>query len=424
MDSLKTQSLDHQFIPELLAPAGSYDKLMTVLRYGADAAYLAGEKFGLRAAADNFTEEELIQAHLVAHRMGKKLYVVLNSFLHDEDFSDLPCMIGFLKELGTDAVIVSDPGVAEKVRRYGPLPLHVSTQASVLNAYAVKAWQKLGATRVVLGRETSLEEARAIKKATGIEIEMFVHGAMCMSYSGHCVISNFTQGRDSNRGGCAHSCRFSYDIQLRESDKNKRVAKTFLSSKDLEGLSVLPQFVEAGVDSLKIEGRMKGPLYAATTTKIYRQALESLRRGKKWSEEDWKLWQSELHKLPHRGETTASLVQKAGADSVFHEREELDTGWGMAAVVLQADSTHHYILDCRQPFDATCTLEVLSQDGEVKTLSFLDIQSLDFQAIEKTRPGILLRLQTKENLSIGDVIRVFRPQGLKNPQSLRLATTL
>ena len=267
------------FLPELLAPAGSLEKLKTAVLYGADAVYFAGQEFGLRAAADNFTLDEIREGVEFAHSRGAKTYVVLNGFLHDSDLENLPAFVRFLKDVGVDAVIVSDPGVAMVVREHGPIPLHVSTQASVMNTYGALAWKELGAVRVVLGREVSIREAGRIQREAGIEIELFVHGAMCMAYSGHCVISNFTQGRDSNRGGCAHSCRFSYDVKF---ESGQHESSFVMSSKDLEGLMALPQFVEEGIVSLKIEGRMKGPLYAATTTRVYRAALDYYREQRRW----------------------------------------------------------------------------------------------------------------------------------------------
>ena len=196
--------------PELLSPAGSLEKLKVSVLYGADAVYLGGQKFGLRQASDNFTYEELAEGVEFAHTHGAKVYVVLNSFLHDKDLEELPEFITVLEDLKVDAVIVSDLGVICTIRKHSKLVVHLSTQASCLNIESAKLWQKMGAQRIVLGREVTIKEAAKIKQATGLEIEMFVHGSMCMSYSGNCVISNYTQGRDSNRGGCAHSCRFEY----------------------------------------------------------------------------------------------------------------------------------------------------------------------------------------------------------------------
>jgi putative protease len=235
--------------PELLSPAGSLEKLKVAVLYGANAVYLGGQKFGLRQASDNFTTEELIEGVEFAHSRGSLVYVVLNSFLHDKDLSELPEFLSLLSELKVDAVIVSDLGVIETVKKHSNLVIHLSTQASCLNTEAAKLWKSMGVQRIVLGREVTIKEACEIKKATGLEIEMFVHGSMCMAYSGNCVISNYTQGRDSNRGGCAHSCRFEYSIEF-DKQNNEAMKAYFMSSKDLEGIRLLPEFIAAGIDSL------------------------------------------------------------------------------------------------------------------------------------------------------------------------------
>lgn len=389
--------------PELLAPAGNLDKLKTAVLYGADAVYLAGREFGLRAAADNFTWEELREGIAFAHQHGSKTYVVLNGFLHDGDLASLPAFVRFLKELAVDAVIVSDPGVAEVVREHGPIPLHVSTQASVLNTSAALAWKELGAVRVVLGREVTVEEAGLIQREAGVEVEMFVHGAMCMAYSGHCVISNFTQGRDSNRGGCAHSCRFSYDIKFEE---EKRESAYFMSSKDLEGLMVLPQFVQHGIVSLKVEGRMKSPLYAATTSRVYRMALDHWKETGSWEQAPWSEWQSELQKLPHRDATTASLLAPADEDSIYNQRDDLVAGWGMAGTILSASPERGILMECRQTFTRDARLEVLPFRGAAVHLRAEEMCGPDYLAIEKTKPSSLVRFPWHEGVSVGNVVRV------------------
>ena len=201
-----------RMLPELLAPAGNLEKLKIAVLYGADAVYLAGPQFSLRAGTDNFSDVELAEGVRFAHDHRVKVYVTLNAFLHDEELAQLPDYIKFLDTCNVDAVIVSDLGVIATVQQYAPLPLHLSTQASCLNQYAAQLWKNLGVQRIVLGREVSINQAQAIRQAAGIEVEMFVHGAMCMAYSGNCTISNYTQARDSNRGGCVHSCRFPYSI--------------------------------------------------------------------------------------------------------------------------------------------------------------------------------------------------------------------
>ncbi len=244
-------------VPELLAPAGSLDKLKVAIDYGADAVYLAGLKFGLRSAAENFTTQELEEGVKYAHERGAKTYVVINGFLHDEDLAELPEFVKLLEELGVDAIIASDLGVIQTIKKHSSTPIHLSTQASCLNVSSAKFWKKQGVERVVLGREVSIKEAGKIKREAGVEVEMFVHGSMCMAYSGNCVISNFTQGRDSNRGGCAHSCRFEYSLKF-ENEEEKRRAY-FMSSKDLNGLAHLEEFIKEGIDSIKGGGKDEKP---------------------------------------------------------------------------------------------------------------------------------------------------------------------
>ena len=391
------------FTPELLAPAGSLAKLKTALRYGADAVYCAGQEFGLRAAADNFTPWELAEGVAFAHARGAKVYVVLNGFLHDADLARLPEFIALLKDLAVDAVIVSDPGVALLVRKHGPLPLHVSTQASVLNLQGVLAWKELGATRVVLGREVTIADAGALQRQSGVEMELFVHGAMCMAYSGHCVISNFTQGRDSNRGGCAHSCRFNYELEFEAAQK---ATGTFMSSKDLAGLAALPKFVQEGICSLKVEGRMKGPLYAATTTRVYREALDFWRERGSFDGARWERWLLELKKLHHRDATTASLLAPADASSIFDERDASPEAWALAGVVLANTPDAGMILECRYGFTPGARVEVLRAGADFAEVSTAELKGADGRPLAKSKPSSLLRLPHVAGVSAGDVARV------------------
>jgi putative protease len=335
--------------PELLSPAGSLEKLKVSVLYGADAVYLGGQKFGLRQASDNFTYEELTEGVEFAHTRGSKVYVVLNSFLHDKDLAELPEFLGLLEELKVDAVIVSDLGVIATLQKHSKLVVHLSTQASCLNIESAKLWQKMGAQRIVLGREVTIKEAAKIKKATGLEIEMFVHGSMCMSYSGNCVISNYTQGRDSNRGGCAHSCRFEYSIDFKnESEESKKAY--FMSSKDLEGIRMLPEFIEAGIDSLKVEGRNKSHHYAGTISKVYADALRYYQTHGNFLSTDMLVWEEELRKVSHRDYTTGSLDEYAGVDSIYNHREQDDNEFVVSGIVLEASVGQHLLVDVKSAF--------------------------------------------------------------------------
>jgi U32 family peptidase len=393
-----------QHIPEVLAPAGSLDKLKVAILYGANAVYVGGQKFGLRTAAENFTLDELREGVLFAHQRGAKVYVVLNSFLHDKDLLELPEFVRFLEEIAVDAVIVSDLGVVKTVRQYTNIPLHISTQASTLNVGAAKFWKQMGATRIVLGREVSVKEAGKIKAEADIEVEMFIHGSMCMAYSGHCVISNFTQGRDSNRGGCAHSCRFEYSLDMGLNTPEKKRA-FFMSSKDLEGLRVLPEFILAGVDSLKIEGRMKGSLYAGTMAKVYSEALRFYAQHGHFLSDDLLSWEAELGKVSHRDYTTASLLNPADSSSIFNEREDAGVEWQAVGTVIEASAKTGIIVEVRNAFNQGDELEILPFSGQALVLSANEIMDLAMKPIVRTKPSTLVRLPYLAGVTAHNIIR-------------------
>lgn len=398
------------FMPEILSPAGSLDKLKVAILYGANAVYVGGQKFGLRTAAENFTMDELREGVAFAHERNAKVYVVLNSFLHDKDLTELPEFVEFLDEIKVDAVIVSDLGVIRTVRAHSTIDVHISTQASTLNVEAAKLWKKMGATRIVLGREVSVKEAGKIKREAGIEIEMFIHGSMCMAYSGNCVISNFTQGRDSNRGGCAHSCRFEYSLDFGLDSEEKKKAY-FMSSKDLEGLRILPEFISEEIDSLKVEGRMKSHLYAGTMSKVYSQALAYYQEHGNFLSEKLVEWEAELSKVSHRAYTEASLVEPAGKDSIFNEREN-HTGneWQMVGSVVEVSPGGGVIIEVRNAFNQGDYLEVIPFKGAPFTLNTLEIMDLSLNALTRTKPSTLVRLPYQENIEVHNLVR---SKGLK-----------
>ena len=296
--------------PELLAPAGNMEKLKMALLYGADAVYLGGKAFGLRAFGGNFTNEELQEAVDFAHKLGKKIYVTVNIFPHNSDIAKLPAYLTFLNEIKVDAILVADLGVFTLAKEYAPdVELHISTQANNTNWAAVNAWGELGASRVVLAREMSLEEIKEIREKCSVELEMFVHGAMCISYSGRCLMSNYLTGRDANRGSCAQPCRWNYALV-----EEKRPGQYFpvledergtyiFNSKDMCLLPYLPDVIASGVDSLKIEGRMKSVHYAASVVKAYREAIDSYFAAPEQFEVK-KEWVEELDKVSHRAYTT------------------------------------------------------------------------------------------------------------------------
>ncbi len=401
---VNTTPMKHSTLPEILAPAGSLEKLKVAVLYGAHAVYVGGQKFGLRTAADNFTLDELKAGLDFAHERGVKVYVVLNSFLHDKDLFELPEFVRYLEEIKTDAVIVSDLGVVKTVREFSQIPIHISTQASTLNVHSAKLWKKAGATRIVLGREVSVKEAGKIKREAGIEIEMFIHGSMCMAYSGHCVISNFTQGRDSNRGGCAHSCRFEYSLEDLSTLEKKKAY--FMSSKDLEGLRLLPLFIEEGIDSLKIEGRMKSHLYAGIMSKVYSEALDFYGDHHHFLSDDLLRWEEELRKVSHRDYTQASLLEKAGPESIFNERENSTEGqWRMVGSVVEASPGAGIVVEVRNAFNKGDELEILPFKGANISVVVREIKDLSRKEIIRTKPTTLVRLPYVEGVQKMHLVR-------------------
>ena len=306
-------------LPELLAPAGDLEKLITAINYGADAVYMGGAQYGLRAKAKNFNADEMEAGIAYAHKYGKKVYVTANIFAHNEDIDGMGDFFVQLERLGVDAVLISDPGVFTLAREAAPnLEIHISTQANTTNYRAVRFWHDMGATRVVLARELSIEEIAYIREHTpaGIELESFVHGAMCISMSGRCLLSNYMASRDANRGECSQPCRWNYNIseETRPSEhmpifEDARGTYIF-NSKDLCLIGHIPELVGAGIASLKIEGRMKTPYYVAATTKAYRQALDDYAQDPQLYAERIPYYMEEITKVSHRGFTTGFAISK------------------------------------------------------------------------------------------------------------------
>jgi len=267
--------------PELLAPAGNLEKLKIAVHYGADAVFLGGQEYGLRSNADNFTFEEMKEGVEFAKKYGAKIYVTTNIYAHNENIDGLEDYLLGLKEAGVAGIIVADPLIIETCRRVAPeIEVHLSTQQSLSNWKAVQFWKEEGLERVVLARETSAEEIREMKEKVDIEIETFIHGAMCIAYSGRCTLSNHMTARDSNRGGCCQSCRWDYDLYKLEGDQeipyfNEKDAPFAMSAKDLNLLQSIPGMIELGIDSFKIEGRMKSIHYIATVVSVYRKVIDA-----------------------------------------------------------------------------------------------------------------------------------------------------
>ena len=300
---------------ELLSPAGNFEKLRAALRFGADAVYLAGKQFGMRSAADNFTDEELAEAIAYTHQRGKKIYMTVNTMPHGAEYGRLREYFALLGELRPDALIVGDLGVMATARELIPhIPIHVSTQASIVSPASAIAYASLGATRLVLARELQLHEIAAIREALdpAVELEAFVHGSMCVSYSGRCMLSNLFTGRDANRGGCAQPCRWHYKVVEEKRpeqplDMIENENGTFImSSRDLCLLRHVPELIRAGVKSFKIEGRMKSAYYTAVVTNAYRMAIDAYEKDPEryeFREE----WYREIESVSHRPYETGFL---------------------------------------------------------------------------------------------------------------------
>lgn len=350
---------------EVLAPVGDYERLLTAIYFGADAVYFAGKKFGLRAFANNFDEEEIKNVVQYCHEHNVKAYVTVNILAHNNDFVGLLDYLKYLDSVHVDAVIVSDLGIAHLVKEYTNLELHISTQANITNAESAKMWVKLGAKRLVLARELSIEEIKEIKVAVGedIDIECFCHGAMCISYSGRCLLSNYFVGRDSNKGACAQPCRWGYSIhsenQQNDVPGNFPISEDergtyIMNSKDMCLVDHIKELVEAGITSFKIEGRMKTPYYVATTVNTYKRAIKDYLEGLQPTFN----YVEELEKTSHRLFTTGfyfGAYDKTNLDSATPVQS-----YDFIGVVLEDSNDGKVLIEMRNKFVKGDELQILS----------------------------------------------------------------
>ena len=356
---------------ELLAPAGNMDKLKLAFLYGADAVYLGGKSFGLRAFSDNFSEEELKEAVEYAHSLGKRVHVTVNIFPHNADLKGLPDYLRYLYEIHADAILIADPGIFSIARQVVPdLPIHISTQANTTNWASAKFWHDNGAKRVVMAREVSMKDIKEIHDKVPVELEGFVHGAMCISYSGRCLLSNyFTQNRDSNRGQCVQCFLFKYNVV-----EEKRPGQYFpvvedergtyiFNSKDLCLLPYIPDLYQAGLSSLKIEGRMKSVHYVATVVKVYRQALDAYERDPQHFHV-LPEWVAELEKISHRPYTRGfSVSHPTEADQVYSHSSNTQTHEFIGLVKSYDTDQHIAWIEQRNYFKLGQAVEFLQPKG-------------------------------------------------------------
>lgn len=352
---------------ELHAPAGNFSKLKTAIYFGADAVYAGGKNFSLRALSDNFTEEELAEGVVYAHERGVKFYVTVNIFPRNADMEEASRYFRLLQNIGVDAVLITDPGFISLCREVAPLlPIHLSTQANTLNYRSVAFWRDEGVKRVVLARELSIAEIAEIsEKVPDVQLEAFVHGAMCISYSGRCLLSNYFNGRDSNRGECVQACRWNYE--LRERSKNGDFYPVeedgrgtyILNSKDLNMIEYLPEMEKAGVVSFKIEGRMKSEYYLATVVNAYRRAIDSYHNNLENYRNNHEFF-DELRKTNHRAFTTAYMLSDRDDTVNYEDSQSAGEKTFAAVVVRETDENGIAVIEMRNRFRVGETLEILS----------------------------------------------------------------
>ncbi|MHB8708953.1 MAG: peptidase U32 family protein [Desulfuromonadales bacterium] len=400
-------------IPELLVPAGNLEKLATALVYGADAAYLGLDRFSLRARSGCLSLRELPAACALAQRHGRRLYLALNAFLHPGEEADFRRLLEELRPLPIDAYIIADPAALLMVREIDPArPLHLSTQANVTSAGAAQFWQHQGVKRLNLARELTLAEIRAIRAQVSVELETFVHGALCVAYSGRCLLSATMTGRSANRGECAHPCRWNYAVQEEtRPDESFRIEEdargTYLfNSRDLRLVEHLPQLIAAGIDSLKIEGRMKSRYYVAAVTRVYRAALDAYRADPAgWCVDP--LWLKELETVSHRPYGSGFLFgrEEAGvhpADSRYRQ-SHLFIG-----VVLDGGGPHGWLVEGRNRFAVGEELELIGPAMRQARFRLEGAWNTEGEPLAVIQPNARVRLKLPSGTQAGDLLRKRR----------------
>lgn len=390
---------------ELLAPAGNFEKLKTALHFGADAVYFSGKKFGLRAFAGNFTDEEILQAFKYLHSHGKKGYVTINIVANDEDFNGIDDYLNLLVKAGADGVIVSDLGLISYIKKHFPqINVHVSTQANINNSHSAKVCALLGASRIVLARELSLKQVENIhKNLPEIELEVFVHGAMCISYSGRCLLSNYLTGRDSNRGACVQACRWKYYIREENREDELPIEEDergtyILNSKDLCLIDHLDELIRAGVTSFKIEGRMKSDYYVASVVNAYRRAIDGFK--------DYDILHRELEKTSHRRYTTGFMFNDNNKE--YLENSMPVQTYIFVAVAKEDAQNGRVKLEMRNRFKEGDILEILApNDNFLKTLKIQNITDEKGQRLEDVKlVQQIVEVDCPYQLKAGDILRI------------------
>lgn len=400
---------------ELLAPAGSLAKLKYALVYGADAVYIGGEEFSLRVAAKNFTADEIKEGIDFAHNLGKKVYITANIIPHNDDIKKFPEFVREVDALGADAIIISDPGMFALAKKCAPrLDIHISTQANNTNFESAKFWHSQGAKRVILAREMSFDEIREIRENTpsDLELECFVHGAMCISYSGRCLLSNYMTHRDANMGACAHPCRWKYALveEKRPGEympvfENER--GTFIyNSKDLCMIERIPEIIESGITSLKIEGRVKNELYVATVVKAYRREIDAYYKDKKnykFNPENLE----ELKKISYRGYTTGFFDEKPkGTEQVYTSSTYIQNYQTTAVVKAFDKQTKTVTLEQRNRFFVGDEIEFLMPNGENRSFKITEMTDAGGNSIDVApHPQMIVKFKVDFDVEDYSIVR-------------------
>ncbi|MCX4318662.1 MAG: U32 family peptidase [Lachnospiraceae bacterium] len=400
--------------PELLVPAGSLEVLKIAVVFGADAVYIGGEAFGLRAKARNFSREDMEEGIAFAHARDVKVYVTANILAHNEDLTGVREYFLELKEIGPDALIISDPGVFQAAREICPeIEIHISTQANNTNYGTYLFWHSLGARRVVSARELSLKEIRDIREQIPeeLEIETFIHGAMCISYSGRCLLSNYLTGRDANQGECTHPCRWKYALMEEQRPgeympvfENERGTFIF-NSKDLCMIEHVPELIEAGIDSFKIEGRMKTALYVATVARTYRRAIDDFMKSRELYEKNMPWYKSQISNCTYRQFTTGFFFGKPSEEAQIYDNNTYLKEYTYLGIVEDFKEGLCQIRQ-RNKFSVGEMIEVMKPDGEnesVTVLKILDEEGKELESAPHPKQKLFLDLGT--TLSQYDILR-------------------
>lgn len=400
---------------ELLIPAGSLEVLKTAVRYGADAVYIGGEAFGLRAKAHNFTIPDMKEGIAFAHEHGCKVYLTVNVFAHNRDIEGIREYFRTLREVPVDALIISDPGVFMMAKELLPnTEIHISTQANNTNYETYRFWYRMGAKRVVSARELSLEEIGEIRKhiPEDMEIESFIHGAMCISYSGRCLLSNYFTGRDANQGACTHPCRWKYAVveekrpgeylPVEEDDRGTYI----FNSKDLCMIEYIPEMMEAGIDSFKIEGRMKTALYVATVARTYRKAIDDYKTSPELYRSNMDYYREEISKCTYRQFTTGFYFGKTTEESQIYDSNTYIREYTYLGMVEQTDTQGRIVLEQRNKFAVGETIEAMLFDGRNQELVVQEIRDDEGNIMESApHPKQRLHVDLGVQLPIGCILR-------------------